>query len=302
MKSFFVWIAMWMADIIPWVSGWTIAFISWIYDRLIESISRVDAEFFWYILTWHIKKAWIYIHGWFLSQVFGGIFLAIVTLAHLMEYLLIAYPVLVYAFFLWLILASIVLIWKHLPQQKTPTLYAMLFVWALLWYIATSSFNLDPTDHSTLSIFVAWMFGSMAMILPGISGSYILVILGKYTYILWLITQQTDILKTALQTWNYSPLFWETLTKIGIFIAWIACGLLGFSKLLNWLLKHYKHETIATLIWCMIGALHIVWPWTATSWINTYFKWLPFVIIGASIILGLEKLAKRNKEEKKWNI
>ena len=298
-RPLLVWFAMWVADVIPGVSGGTIAFITWIYDRLVGSIARVDKAFIIMVMKFQIAKAWKHIDGWFLTKVFGGILLAVISLAHLMEYLLETYPIYVFSFFFGLILASIILVWshiqiRHIHHQKRTSLLLIVFAGIVLGYLATSSIHIDNEIHSPLSVFIAGMLASMAMILPGISGSYILVILWKYKYILSLISTQSDMVKDAISTWSYSSLVWPETGHIGLFIWGIIVGLLSFSKLLHRLLTHYKDITIAWLVGCMIGAIHVVWPWPAANYTTTeYLLWILLIVSGIVVIWGLHTISRK---------
>ena len=268
-------LAMGTADIIPGVSGGTIAFISGIYDQLITSIAHVDMQLWRHIKHGQRKKAWIYIQGSFLVQLFSGIILAIILLAHLMSYLLETYPTYVFAFFFGLILASIALIsYQHLPKRPSLRIRGALLGGLIAGYLLTTNITLAETmNPSLLAIFFSWAFASIAMILPGISGSYILLLLGKYEYILDTLKTQLDLIGPALREGQFLLLFQQESMILGLFILGIIWGLIGFSKLLHRLLRHYHTMTLAVLIGFMLWSLHTIRPWStslhAQDWLIT---------------------------------
>lgn len=294
LKPFLIWLAMGTADIIPWVSGGTIAFISWIYDHLIESIAHINKHFTKLIFQAKRKKAWHYIHGNFLVKVFFGILVAIVSIAKLMSFLLTTYPLFIFAFFFGLIIASIWFIWRqHHERFHIRTLIGIIMGIGI-GYLLTSNTSLHMGNTSLFSIFFAGMFASIAMILPWISGSYILLLLGKYQYILGLITSQIDTVKEAIHSWQLFSMFNEITWKIFIFLWWVIFWLLWFSKLLHRLLKHHKNTTIAVLIGFMIGAIHTVFPRTNVQiFASMQGVWsIVCTLIGIGVILGIARVNK----------
>jgi len=293
-KPFLIWLAMGTADIIPGVSGGTIAFISGIYDHLIESIAHINKKFISLIFQAKRKKAWNYIHGNFLVKLFFGILVAIISIAKVMDFLLAEYPILVFSFFFGLVIASIGLIWKQHKERFHIRTIIGIIIGILIGYFLTSTIHLNTENIGIWSIFLAWMFASMAMILPWISGSYILLILWKYQYILGLITSQIDLVKEAIHSWQILSMFNEITWKIFIFIWWIIVWLLGFSKLLHRLLKYYKNTTIAVLIGFMIGALHTVFPWTNMQIFSSsqWFWSIVCALMGIGIIWGIARVGK----------
>ena len=239
--------AMGAADIIPGVSGGTIAFITGIYEELVFSLKSIsDKETLKLLLSFKIIDFWKTINGNFLLLVFGGILISVFSLAKLITYLLQVYPLYVWGFFFGLILASI---WHIIKNSARPNALRVFifFVFAIIAYYITT---LPPINMGTgyLNTFLAGSIAICAMILPGISGSFILLILGQYRHILQAVN---DL---------------DIVTLI-VFTLGTVIGLVLFSQFLSWLLKKYQEATIYALAGFMLGALNKVWPWKVTlSW------------------------------------
>lgn len=230
------------ADIVPGVSGGTIAFITGIYDRLIAAISAVDHHVAMRLLRGQWRAAFAAVDGGFLFALMLGIATSVASLAHLLTWLLSAYPLLVWAFFFGLIAGSAAILVRHVShwQQVTATALAM-------GVLVAAGISLSPATQlgeGGLALFVAGFIAICAMILPGISGSFILVLLGMYAPVL-----------AAVETFD--------LLALGILAAGALCGLLAFSRLLNWFLKHFHAACMALLTGFLIGSLLVVWPWKA---------------------------------------
>ncbi len=244
-------IAMGAADIVPGVSGGTIAFITGIYEELIESIDNINLGLFNTLRKDGFKKFWTALNGNFLLSLFLGIIISILSLANLMKYLLEHQAVMTWSFFFGLILGSAWLIGKSEKGWKLKEYIALIVGSSIAYYITVSDSIQSPNSYPFLIL--AGAIASCAMILPGISGSFILLLLGKYKYIMQAISdiKILDILSVAL----------------GVVI-----GLLSFSKFLNWLFKTQKKTTMALLTGFMIGSLNKVWPWrnTITTALNRH--------------------------------
>lgn len=238
-RLFFIGIAMGTADVIPGVSGGTMAFILGIYENLLSAIKSFNLELLSLLVQRKIQAALDHVPWRFLLALFLGIGAAVFSLAHLVSWLLEHQPIYLFSSFFGLILASIIAIGATIPWK--PVTIAML-VWGTL--VAFVIVNLVPLDmpHDPITLLLSGMVAIMAMILPGISGSFILLILGQYDYVLNAV-KSLDII---------------TLIAVGV---GAAVGLLGFSRLLSWLLKHYHQATIAALVGFMIGSLWKIWPW-----------------------------------------
>jgi putative membrane protein len=246
--------AMGAADVVPGVSGGTIAFISGIYEELIESIDNVNLGV---LKVWKkegFKTAWKSINGSFLLALFSGIAISILSLAKLIKWLLHNEPILLWAFFFGLVLASILYIGKQIKNWSPKLIIATLITSILSYYITLAEPFASP--DSPFYLLFCGFIAIIAMILPGVSGAFILLILGAYetaintvnNLVEGITTGNWDILKDALL--NFFML------GIGAII-----GLKVFSKALNWMFKHQKNLTLAILTGFMIGSLNKIWPW-----------------------------------------
>jgi putative membrane protein len=233
-------IAMGAADAVPGVSGGTIAFISGIYDELILAIRSFDGRAAAHLVRREFRGFWRHVHGSFLAVLLAGIGTSILIFSRLILYWLGHYPVLVWAFFFGLILASILAVGRRIGT-RSPVILGVGGVGVLLGYYITVAIPAQTPE--TLSfVFLSGMIAICAMILPGISGSFILVLLSKYEYIF-----------TAIRDFN--------LGVIAVFGCGCSIGILAFSHLLNWALRRWHAPTIAMLTGLMVGSLNKVWPW-----------------------------------------
>ncbi len=229
-----------IADLVPGVSGGTIALIAGIYQRLINAIASVNYKSIKHLLSGQIKQAWKQVDGWFLLAVFAGILSSIFLFARLIKYLLANHAVLTWSFFFGLIVAAaLLLIIKNHTKHGANYLLLILGV-ALGYLLSTQSMGTLPAG--LLGTFIAGSIAICAMILPGISGSLILILLGKYLHLV-----------NAVEARDWYTLF--------VFALGCLLGLLVFSKLLKWLLAHCYSATIYTLAGLMLGTLFRVWPW-----------------------------------------
>jgi putative membrane protein len=232
------------ADVIPGVSGGTIALITGIYEELIAALRSIDTTAFQKILTLDIKGVVAKVHIRFLLALFSGIFVAILSLARLMNYLLHHHPVPTWSLFFGLIAASTVMVGKHVSNWFGRA--GISFTAGII--AATAIVNLIPmqTPEELWFIFLCGIVAICAMILPGISGAFILLILGKYEYV-------TAALK--------NPFLPQNMAVILVFCVGCGIGLLGFSRVLNYLLRHYHNLTLAFLAGLIAGSLQKIWPW-----------------------------------------
>ena len=240
------------ADVIPGVSGGTIAFIMGIYDEFVGSIARFDTEAVKMLAKFRIRDFWKHINGNFLLALFVGIGISVVTLAGLMQTLLSQFPVQTWAFFFGLIVASSIFILRGIEGWRVQDGISLVLGIGLGVVVCTLSPTQTPDD--LWFIFISGAIAICAMILPGISGSFILLILGKYQYIMGCIHE----LSTGV---NFS----QNLLVIGIFLLGAIVGLLSFSKFLRWLLSRWHKETLLVLAGFIIGSLVKVWPWNNTE-------------------------------------
>ena len=240
------------ADVIPGVSGGTIAFITGIYDDLLASINAIDSTAIKLFFTGKFKEFWKYINGGFLASLFCGILFSVMTLAGIMQYLLEHHPIQTWAFFFGLIVASSIFILRGI---KGWNLKAVLFlVLGVILGITVCTLSPTTTPDALWFIFISGAIAICAMILPGISGSFILLILGKYQYIMSAITGLTS-----------GEAIGESIVVLGVFAVGAACGILAFSRFLHWLLGRFHKETLITLAGFIIGSLVKVWPWNDKS-------------------------------------
>ena len=242
------------ADLVPGVSGGTIALITGIYKELLESIN----SFSWNTLK-NIKKegltdVWKKLNGFFLLTVFGGIITSILLFSQILEWFIINEPIGLWSFFFGLLIASIVyLIKTDISLNISSLLY--LCLGAVFSFLST---QLQGTreDFSLWYLFISGFIGVSAMILPGLSGAYILFVMGVYQTILSNVRQAQELLFDFNQAKLYA-----VVSVLGVFILGMIFGIKVFSKILTWLLKLYPKQIMAVLIGLMIGALHKVWPW-----------------------------------------
>ncbi len=247
-------LAMGAADVVPGVSGGTIAFISGIYQELIETIDKLDFGVF---KTWRSKgfKTTVEIYNLkFLGSLFLGIAISILSLARVISYLLDNYPIIVWSFFFGLVLASILYIGKQISKWNPFIIAAVTIGAAVAYYITIAA----PTEAPNVWYFylISGCIAIIAMILPGISGSFILVLLGSYAMILGTITDVQDALLS--KNWD---LLATAIFRIGLFGLGCVIGLKIFSKALRWMFEHKKDITLAVLTGFMIGSLNKIWPW-----------------------------------------
>jgi len=231
------------ADVVPGVSGGTIALITGIYEELINSIKSINLEAARLFITGRWASFWKQINGNFLLAVFAGIFISVLSLARLLEYLLEHQAILIWSFFFGLILASSYAVSRKINTWDYKKILALLAGIAIAFFIT----SVTPTTTTDASWFLILSGGlaSCAMILPGISGSFILLLLGKYSFALHAVNERiiVDLLLLGLGA---------------------VAGLILFANLLSWLLKKYHDLTITVLVGFMIGSLNKIWPWKET--------------------------------------
>ncbi len=232
------------ADVIPGVSGGTIALITGIYEQLIAALKSLDFKVVQRLLVLDIKGMLAEIHVRFLASLLLGILMAILSLARLMNYLLAFQPVSTWSFFFGLIAASILVMGKQVGSWSMTTV-----IWFVAGIIAASVIvNLLPvtTPEALWFIFLCGVVAICAMILPGISGAFILLILGKYEFI-------TGTLK--------NPFLAQNMVIILVFAVGCVVGLAAFSRVLNYLLQRFHNLTLAFLTGLITGSLQKIWPW-----------------------------------------
>ncbi len=238
------------ADVVPGVSGGTIAFITGIYERLLGAIKSIDIKAVKLLFGSGIKAFWQHIDGTFLVVLFGGLLTSIVSLAKLITFLLENHPLFVWSFFFGLIIASVIHIGRQIESWDGKTIASLLIGAGVSFWIT----SISPAEANPDAWFyaVSGAIAITAMILPGISGSFILLLMGMYGHVLAAVT-------------SYS---WDLLA---LFLAGCVFGLIAFSRLLSWLLARFHQVTFALLTGFLIGSLNALWPWkeVVTSYTNS---------------------------------
>ncbi|MDN3702493.1 DUF368 domain-containing protein [Vibrio artabrorum] len=303
LSTFFKGIAMGAADVVPGVSGGTIAFITGIYDTLLESIRRVNPSLLGLWKREGFKAAFKHINGAFLISLFAGIFTSIATLAKLISWLLVTHPIPLWSFFFGLILVSVFHVLKQVEKRDMIRFVFLLLGMAFAYSITViKPLQMEPTS---INLLIAGAIAICAMILPGISGSFILLLIGMYGPVLGAVKGfQIDVL--------------------ALFLVGCVIGLLTFSHVLSWLLRSFRDFTLVFLTGLMIGTLPKIWPWKETiSWhINSKGEQVPLLqhnlspfnfetvtaqpsqlalaivmmLAAIVLVLGLEKFAERNAD------
>ena len=237
--------AMGAADVVPGVSGGTIAFITGIYPELIATISGVNFSLFTVWKKDGFKAMWHQMNGSFILALLTGILISIFSLMRIVSYLLEEYPVHIWAFFFGLILASVWLMAKQIPKWNIQIFLGLVGGAAIAYYIVSLPPMVGSYNVGVGFMFLAGAIAICAMILPGISGAFILVLLGAY--------------KPIMEAANNFD-----LKTIGVFALGAVAGLLSFARLLKWLFAHYSAITLAVLTGFIAGSLNKIWPWKKT--------------------------------------
>jgi len=232
------------ADVVPGVSGGTIAFITGIYERLLNSLKKLGPASLKILFREGVAACWRHIDGTFLVAVFGGVLFSVFTMARVITYSLSAWPIQVWSFFFGLVVISAVLILRKVSHWSFARIAALVAGVGTAVFIghATPGMNAQPEWYSFLW---AGALAICAMILPGISGSFILLLLGFYAPVLQAVTR-----------FDLGILF--------VFASGCVVGLLLFSHVLSWLLSYYRQTTLAFLVGLMLGAIEKIWPWKQT--------------------------------------
>ena len=284
-------IGMGAADVVPGVSGGTIAFIVGIYEELLNSIKSFNVSNLKLLLTGKIKEFWKAVNGTFLLSIFAGILISIFSLAKIITWLLVAYPVLVWAFFFGLVMASAWFVSREVSKWNIATVFSFVIGVAVAYYITVAT--PAETPNALWFVFISGAIAICAMILPGISGSFILVLLGKYFYIM-----------EAVKSLN--------LVVMLTFACGAAIGITSFSHLLSYALRKHHDVTISVLSGFMLGSLNKVWPWKeiVSTYVDRHGEIKPLVeanimpnqyewqavllmILGFGIVYFLEKLSDK---------
>lgn len=306
--------AMGAADVVPGVSGGTIAFISGIYEELLSTIDELDFSIISVARKQGLGKAWKQYNLSFLLALGSGVLISILSFARIITYLLENQPILIWSFFFGLVIASILYIGGQIKNWNWRAFVALIFGVVISYYITIVEPTTSPDSYWFL--FLSGFIAIIAMILPGISGSFILLLLGSYEAVI----SSVNMLSTAVFAADFAMIT-TAGARLGVFAVGAIIGIKAFSKVLTWMFEHYKNVTLTLLTGFMIGSLNKIWPWkqTVTTYFNSSNEEVPLLeksilptdfagdpqILGAVIsciagfltIFLLEKLANRKKGE-----
>jgi len=285
-------ITMGVANVIPGVSGGTIALITEIYEDLINSLKSFDLKAVKLLLTFKFKDFIVHTNLYFLMSVFGGSVFSMFSVAKLFEFLLKDYPEELWSFFFGLILASIYYVGLRVGKWKIGS-YLFFIIGTS---VAVTLALLSPFSENTnlLYIFICGIIGVSGMLLPGLSGSFILMIMGNYKLLM------VDSISKSLK-FNI-----DAITYLLVFILGSVVGLFGFSHIISWLFKRFKDWVLALLTGFILGSLLIIWPWKIIAENKLITSWhLPelnsgtiisivFMLIGFYVVVKLENFSKNN--------
>ena len=276
-KLFFKGVFMGIADAMPGVSGGTIALLVGIYEELIGSISNFNINLFRNLKKKGIKYCWNKINGNFLLSLISGVLLSLVSFVKIFSILIEKYPLFIWSFFLGLILATLFVINRNIKKWDIAN-FILIFIFAFLTILLSI---INPSISENINLFyilICGIIASSAMILPGISGSLILVILGVYTLII-----------NALNNLEYNIIL--------VFLIGCLIGIINFSKIIKWLFHNFRDYTFSIMLGLVIGSIYTVWPWrkSLSDDVNNEHIFLSVVItiIGFAVIYTLEKISKK---------
>lgn len=283
-------IGMGAADVVPGVSGGTIALIVGIYEELVNSIKSVNLHALKLLFTFKFADFWRQINGSFLLSVVSGILISIYSLAKLVTFLLEIHPVMIWAFFFGLVLSSIYYVVKNVSEWNVMNVFMFLVGTAVAYYITIVTPT--STTNDLWFIFLSGAIAICAMILPGISGSFILLLLGKYEYMMSAV-KNLDIFLLV------------------VFAAGALVGIVLFSRLLSYLLANFYNITISLLSGFMLGSLNKVWPWklpvsyapdgsvlTERNILPDAYMWegIVLILVGVAVVVILETVSSRKEK------
>ena len=277
LRVFFCGILMGIADAIPGISGGTIALLLGIYEELIGSISNFNINLFQNLKKKGIKYCWNKINGNFLLSLISGVLLSLVSFVKIFSVLIQKYPLFIWSFFLGLILATLFVINRNIKKWDIVN-FILIFIFAFLTILLSI---INPSISENINLFyilICGIIASSAMILPGISGSLILVILGVYTLII-----------NALNNLEYNIIL--------VFLIGCLIGIINFSKIIKWLFHNYRDYTFSIMLGLVIGSIYTVWPWrkSFTDDVTNEYIFISVIItiIGFAVIYSLEKISKK---------
>lgn len=281
------------ADVIPGVSGGTIAFIMGIYDKFVASLAAINAEAVKLFFTGRFKEFWQHINGGFLLSLVVGIGVSVISLATVMQTLLSDFPIQTWAFFFGLIVASSIFILRGISGWGLREI--LFLIGGVVLGVVICTLSPTQTPDALWFILLSGAIAICAMILPGISGSFILLILGKYQYILGAVSDLVAGQNVV-----------DNLLIIGVFAIGAVVGILSFSKFLHWLLSRWHKQALIILAGFIIGSLVKIWPWnnpeaiaqaelTGSLHIGSA---IIIALIGFSLVTGIEIAGKITANKK----
>ncbi|WP_339876185.1 DUF368 domain-containing protein [Olleya marilimosa] len=314
------------ANKVPGVSGGVVAFVAGFYEEFIHSLQKVNSTAFKLLLKGRFKAFYNYINGRFLSLLFFGMIVSYFSVSKILDYLITHYQLYVWSVFFGMIIGSIYYISKDFKDWKTTTYFAL----AIGAVLGLGISFLDPATENDNLIFVFFcgIISVSGMTLPGFSGSFILILLGNY--VLLLVDSVNALFDTFSEVLIGDFSFTSNLERLrmlkvlAVFTLGSVVGLVTFSHVLNYILKHYKSVTLASIIGFIVGSLGVVWPFKHTIFktkatgeflvdsrgqkiIENYERFLPelntetliaffYTIIGIAIVLGLEIYGQKTKQ------
>lgn len=321
-------LAMGAANKVPGVSGGVVAFVAGFYEEFIYSLQRVNKTAFKLLINARFKSFYRYINGRFLGLLFLGMIVSYFSVSKVLDYLIIHYQLYVWSLFFGMILGSIYYVSKDFGEWSRNTIIALI-IGAI---VGISISFLDPaTENDNLFfVFFCGIISVSGMTLPGFSGSFILILLGNY--VLLLVDSVNALYDTIFDVFRGNFDFVKNearvrmLKVLSVFTLGSVTGLVTFSHILNYILKHYKNITLATITGFIIGSLGVVWPWKETIYktnnegglildstgkqiIENYQRYLPelnaqtyiaiaYISFGILIVLGLEWYGQRTRQQK----
>lgn len=289
-------IAMGVANVIPGVSGGTIALITEIYEDLINSLKSFDLKAFKLLITFKFKEFVEYTNFYFLAAIFGGSIVSVFSIASLFKYLFDNFPIFIWSFFFGLILSSVYFVGKRITQWNFWNIF--IFVFGTSVALSLSFVSPSSENDNLFYVFVCGIIGISGMMLPGLSGSFILILMGNYE--LLMVTAVTEL----------------DIVLLSLFFLGSVFGLISFSRILSWVFKHYKDSTLALLTGFILGSLNIIWPWkeendivlvNGEEKILSYEKYFPtefdfttiiafmLLLLGILLVYWIEEFSLKNK-------
>ncbi len=314
------------ANKVPGVSGGVVAFVAGFYEEFIYSLKKVNAKAFKLLINGRFKSFFTYINGRFLGLLFLGMIISYFSVSKLLDYLILHYQLYVWSVFFGMIIGSIYYVNKDFSDWNSKTYISLLL--GTLIGLSISFLNPAKENDNLIFVFFCGIVSVSGMTLPGFSGSFILILLGNYVLLLVdsvnaLYDTFSDLLNGNLEFVNNTERI-RMLKVLAVFTLGSVVGLVTFSHLLSYILKHYKSITLASIIGFIVGSLGVVWPWKETVYryqdngqllldsrgekiVENYSRFIPgltaetyyaiaFICIGFAIVVGLEIYGQKQKK------